>query len=363
MRNAVQVIGHEHGSAAMTARAKSVIERQTVQMVRMVDDLLDLSRLTRGTFQLRKQRVDLLDALRQAIDATAHEREANGQELILGMPPQPLWLEADAVRLQQVFANLLSNAARYTPRSGHVWIDVEIERNALAGDGAPRSSHALVRVRDDGIGIDAGMLPNIFDLFSQVDRGTAMGVGLGIGLNLAKRMIELHGGTIAIASGGKARGTEVSVRLPLEEPGARAQDHDTRSALDRGDYAPGQALRALVVDDNPDAANMLMQLLQLAQQDVRCANNGEIALQVARDFRPHLILLDIAMPGLDGREVARRLRADPTLRNSFLVAQTGFSPADTPLDLGFGGFDERVTKPLENDALLALVARARQNHL
>ena len=367
MRNAVQVIGHEHGDAAMTERAKSVMERQTVQMVRMVDDLLDLSRLTRGTFQLRKQLVDLVETMRQAIDATAHEREANGQDLLLNAPSEPLLVEADGARLQQVFANLLGNAARYTPRLGHAWIDVQLEHPRAADHTAHPAGFAVVRVRDDGIGIDTAMLPHVFDLFSQVDRGTTMAAGLGIGLNLAKRLIELHGGTIEVTSAGKGRGSEVSVRLPLADADAALSAANEGVPLDKkslGDHSEvaRRSLRALVVDDSPDAADMLVNLLQLARQDVRCANDGEIALQVARDFRPHLILLDIAMPGLDGREVARRMRSDPHLHDSFLVAVTGFSPADAPLDLGQYGFDERVTKPLEHEALLVLLDRVRQRH-
>jgi two-component system CheB/CheR fusion protein len=361
VRNAVQVIGHEHGTAVMTARAKSVIERQTVQMVRMVDDLLDLSRLTRGTFQLRTRSIDLVETVRQAIDVTAHERESKAQELEVVAPSEPLRLQADGERLQQVFANLLSNSVRYTHRGGHVRVSIAVERAAAGAHGEPRGGTATVRVRDDGIGIDAGMLPHVFDLFSQVNRGASMGSGLGIGLNLAKRLVELHGGTITVSSDGKDLGTEVAVRLPLDDAATLASPTETHAPR-KHEQLPQQTLRALVVDDSPDAADMLVNLLQLAHQDVRCANNGEIALQLAREFRPHLVLLDIGMPGLDGREVARRMRADPDLRGSFLVAVTGFSPADTALDLGAEGFDERITKPLENEVLLTLVERAMRDH-
>ncbi|TLY49158.1 MAG: response regulator [Gammaproteobacteria bacterium] len=351
IRNAVQVIGHERSTAELAARSKSVIERQTTQMVRMVDDLLDLSRLTRATFHLRKQRIDLLDALRAAIDATAHEREANAHQLALDIPKQPIHIEADAARLQQVFANLLSNAARYTPRGGHVWISVEVqqshERNSTAAHFGARAS---VRVRDDGIGIDPESLANVFNLFSRIE---SRGAGLGIGLSLASRLVKLHGGAISAFSAGRDKGSEFMLRLPIIDVARESVPASTQR-----ESPSATPLRVLVVDDSPDAANMLVQLLQLAQHDVRAANDGRTALRIASEFTPQIVLLDISMPEMNGVEVAQRLRADPGTAHAFIAAVTGLASNEMDLDLSPNGFNERITKPLENDELLALLARA-----
>lgn len=353
IRNAVQVIGHERGTPELTARSKSVIERQTTQMVRMVDDLLDLSRLTRGTFHLRRQRMDLLDALRQAIDATAHEREASKHELVLDVPKHPIYVEGDAARLQQVFANLLSNAARYTPRGGHVWISVNVqqshERNSTD---PPAGARASVHVRDDGIGIDPKLLAHVFNLFSRIE---SHGTGLGIGLSLSSRLVALHGGVLSAYSAGHDKGSKFTVHVPIIE-----EAHESLPALTHAELPPSPPLRVLVVDDSPDAANMLVNLLQLESHDVRVANDGKTALDIASEFAPQVVLLDISMPEMDGCEVARRLRAGPKTSRAFIAAVTGFASSEMELDLSPGGFNERLTKPLENAELLSLLARATQ---
>ncbi|HEY2397124.1 MAG TPA: CheR family methyltransferase [Rudaea sp.] len=359
MRNAVQIIGHERGNADLHLRAKSVIERQTVQMVRIVDDLLDLSRLTRGTLHLRKQRIDLLGVLRQAIDATAYHRDTQAQQLSLSVPEDPLFLDADEARLQQVFANLLSNAARYSPQHGHVWITVEREGAAQSREPSASDSRAndrvVVRVRDDGIGIARQMQTVLFNLFSQAKTDGHHGTGLGIGLNLSKHLVELHGGSIDVFSEGPGHGSEFVVRLPTSPMTDEA--HETAAPEKSQLIAHKRRLRVLVVDDDADAAQMLCNLFELEGQDVRCANDGANALRIAREFHPHLALLDISMPVMDGRELARQLRTDPDTTDTFLVAVTGFSPNDAVLDMSPEGFDERVTKPFEKDALNSLLTR------
>jgi CheY-like chemotaxis protein len=274
-------------------------------------------------------------------------------------------LEADAARLQQVFATQLANAARYSARDCRVWVTVErvqLPDETLPGitpDGRITQPYAVVHVRDEGIGIDSDMLSHIFDLFAQGNEATpGQGVGLGIGLNLARRLVELHGGRITATSPGKEKGSEFIVYLPVEE----ASDLRRESWSETGATAlpvGAEPLRVLVVDDNPDAAEMLTQLLVLAEQDVRSANDGPGALRIAKEFRPQLVLLDIAMPDMDGIEVARRMREDPDLKSAFLVAVTGFSPGDATFDISNAGFNERVTKPLEYDALLTLLARVQ----
>jgi CheY-like chemotaxis protein len=242
-------------------------------------------------------------------------------------------------------------------------VRVRVEREAAArregGDGEPEQAWAVVRIRDNGIGIEAAMLERIFDLFAQSETPTGeTGGGLGIGLNLARRLVELHGGSIRAESGGKDKGSEFSVRLPVEGEDRSVIDARANAGAQRTLDASA-ALRVLVVDDNADAADMLLYLLQLSGQQVRVANDGESALRSAVEFRPHLVLLDISMPKVDGREVARRLRADASTKDAYLVAVTGFSPADTVLDMSPAGFDARVTKPLENDALVALIAHVQ----
>jgi two-component system CheB/CheR fusion protein len=361
MRNAVQVLGYEGPDPSLAARAQGVIERQTAQMVRVVDDLLDLSRLTRGTFRLRQRQGDLLDAVRQAVETTEHERHVKSQRLTLQLPDAPILLHVDMARMQQVFANLLGNASRYTASYGSVQVSVEREPapRRERDEAEPVQAWAVVRIRDNGIGIEPAMLERIFDLFAQSeDPGNETGGGLGIGLNLARRLVELHGGSISAESGGRDKGSEFIVRLPVE--GEDRAVLDARATADAQRTLDASApLRVLVVDDNPDAADMLVYLLQLAGQKVRAANDGESALRIAGEFRPQLVLLDISMPKVDGREVARRLRADAATKDAFLVAVTGFSPADAVLDMSPAGFDARVTKPLENDALVALIARVQ----
>ncbi|HEY0179931.1 MAG TPA: ATP-binding protein, partial [Dokdonella sp.] len=360
MRNAIQVVAREEADeTAAAARAKSVIERQTAQMVRMVDDLLDLSRFARGTFQLRKRRMNLLDSLGHAIDATAYERATNEQTLTLTAPDHPIMLRADPARLQQVFANLLSNAARYTPKNGRVWVTVEEAKAPRRARGDAAAASVVVRVRDDGIGIEPRMLPHVFGLFAQVDHAAGRGSGLGVGLNLARRLVELHDGEITAYSAGKDRGSEFVVRLPMDPtPAARAADG--AAAADRRTSRTAPPLRVLVVDDNPDAADMLAALLELSGQQVLSANDGEQAIELAKRFKPQLALLDISMPDMDGRELARRLRATPEIQPVVVVAVTGFSPHEAMFNSSRSDFDELITKPLEQEALLALLARARR---
>jgi PAS domain S-box-containing protein len=338
-------LGHE-----AAAQAQDVIERQTRNMVRLVDDLLDVSRITAGKISLRKETVSLPDAIRHAISATEHHRLRRGQELSVALPQTPLRMRADAARIDQILGNLLINASKFTPTGGHVWVSVE-----TAGD--PIDT-AVIVVRDNGEGISAEMLPRIFDLFAQGAPSTDNHVtGVGIGLALTKLLVELHAGTIEARSGGAGLGSEFVVRLPLgdAETAKQPASSDPESAFDRSPK------RILVVDDNHDAAESQAALLQLAGHAVRTAFDGHAALAAAREFHPEVILLDIGLPGEDGYRIARRLRSDPSSTDAWIVALTGFGSDEDVERSRAAGFDEHLTKPVEPQRLLRIIARRQRS--
>jgi CheY-like chemotaxis protein/two-component sensor histidine kinase len=315
-------------------------------MVRLIDDLLDLSRVSRGKIELRRERVELATVLHNAIETSRPLIEAAGHELTVTLPPARVWLEADPTRLAQVVANLLNNAAKYTKEGGHIWLTAE-----QAG------GEAVIRVRDTGVGIPAEMLPRIFEMFAQV--GTSLERsqgGLGIGLTLVKSLVEMHQGTVEARSEGPGKGSEFVVRLPVAEEQLGIQPR--RPAAD-GPAAPGTARRILVVDDNVDAAESLALLLQLKGHDTRLAHDGHGALEAAQAYRPDVVLLDIGLPGLNGFEVARRFRQLPELRDVFLVALTGWGQEEDRRRGQEAGFDHHLTKPADPAAIEKLLASLR----
>ncbi|HVR73638.1 MAG TPA: chemotaxis protein CheB [Planctomycetota bacterium] len=346
MRNASHLLATGGNDREVIATAQAVIDRQTQNMVRLVDDLLDVSRITHGKIQLRNELVDLSAAVRHAVSATEHHCRQRGQELTLVLPAEPLHVRGDTARLDQIFGNLLINASKFTQNLGHVWITVESE--------AIPAPSAIVRIRDDGVGIEPALLTRIFDLFVQVYAATGdQPVGLGIGLTLAKRLTELHGGSIEAHSPGLSRGSEFVVRLPLAPEGAHAD------ALPAEGDAPSSTkpCRVLVVDDNVDAADSQSILLKLAGHDVRAVNDGQSALKVAAEFLPEVILLDIGMPGEDGYHVARRLREELDLKDTLIVALTGHSRLEDVEKSRASGFDEHLTKPVDPERVLGMITR------
>jgi CheY-like chemotaxis protein/two-component sensor histidine kinase len=305
---------------------------------------MEVSRITRGKIDLRKERVELATVVQSAVETSRPLIERARHSLTVTLPPEPLAVEADPVRLAQVIANLLNNAAKYTEEEGHIQLTAAAE-----GD------KAVVSVRDDGLGIPPNMLPRVFDLFAQVDQTLqrAQG-GLGIGLALVRSLVELHGGRVEARSEGAGRGSEFVVRLPLA-PGSHA----------RGEAAPGEAdpqaavplpHRVLVVDDNRDAADSLGMLLKLLGADVKVVYDGLSALEVIGTFSPAVVLMDIGMPGLDGHEVARRVRHDLGLREVTLIAMTGWGQEDDRRRSQEAGFNHHVVKPIDVDALQTLLA-------
>jgi CheY-like chemotaxis protein/two-component sensor histidine kinase len=318
-----------------------MMERQLNHLVRLVDDLLEVSRITRGKIELRRERVEVDALARTAVEASRPLIDAARHELSIETPAEPLTVEADPVRLAQVLANLLNNAAKYTDPGGRIRLSVR-----RSGDGV------LISVRDTGTGISAEMLPRVFDLFTQVDHSSVRAQGgLGIGLTLAKSLVEMHGGTLEAHSDGPGKGSEFVVRLPLaaaREPAGELEPSE-RSA---GVLAP---LRLLVVDDNRDAADSLAVLLELLGAEVHLAYSGADALRAVEACRPDVVLLDIGMPEMDGYEVARRIRARTGPGGPTLIALSGWGHDEYLRRTQEAGFDHHVIKPADLDALKALL--------
>jgi CheY-like chemotaxis protein len=307
-------------------------------MVRLVDDLLDLSRISRGKIELRKERIDLSKALQSAIETSHPLIEESGHQLEVALDPQPMPIDADLTRLAQVFLNLLNNSAKYTAPGGRIWLS-----SAREGD------TAVVRVRDSGVGIPPQMLGQIFEMFTQVERSLerAQG-GLGIGLTLVRRLVEMHGGGVEAKSEGLGTGSEFIVTLPLEssvQPTLALLKPDGESSSNRKKY------RILVVDDNEDAANSLAMLLRMKGHDVRTAFDGIGAVDVAAIYKPDVILLDVGLPRLNGFDAARRIREGDHGKDVVLIALTGWGHAEDRRRSKEAGFDHHLVKPADPQVL------------
>jgi PAS domain S-box-containing protein len=339
LRNSLAILQRTRDDGATFAKAGAVMERQLAQLVRLIEDLLDVSRISLDKLALRLEATDLAAVIEHAVEACRPVAERAGHVIELHLPAAPIRLRGDRARLAQVFGNLIGNACKFTPDGGHIAV-------AMRLDGA----NAVVVVRDDGIGIDASQIGGVFELFAQVDHSLerARG-GLGIGLTLARRLIEMHGGSVVAASGGIGEGSEFVVTLPVvREPGD--------IALASEPAAPAAAgLRILVVDDNGDSADSLGLLLALAGHETHVARDGRQALQRAEALRPDAILLDLGLPGLSGYEVCRRLRGLQWARTTPIIAVTGWGQADDRQRSKEAGFDGHLVKPIALDELAALL--------
>jgi signal transduction histidine kinase len=346
IRNALHLI-RLAGQEADAGDNWAVIERQVNLLVRLVDDLLDVSRISQGKIRLQKTPVDLGEVVARAVESSRPLIDARRHQLTVTMPPASVVVDGDAVRLVQVLANLLNNAAKYTPEGGRI----ELAAEAAAAPSASGPGTALLRVRDTGVGIPADMLPHLFDLFTQSERtlDRADG-GLGVGLTLVRRLVELHGGKVQALSRGPGQGSEFVVRLPL----ARAAVVPARPAASNPEDAGPR--RVLVVDDNEDSAATLGQLLRLLGNEVQLAHDGEAALDAAQTFEPEVILLDIGLPGMDGFEVGRRLRADHRFDATVLVALTGYGSPEDRRHSQQAGFNAHLVKPVDLEALRQVLA-------
>ena len=317
------------------ARTLGMMERQVEQMVHLVDDLMDVARVSSGKVILRKERVDLREIADAAVETTRQAVEANGHTLSIDLPAEPLVFDADRTRLTQVLANLLNNACKYTPNGGRIVLSAERD-----------DRHGIVRVTDTGLGIPREMLPKIFDMFTQV--GTSLERsqgGLGIGLTLVKRLVEMHGGTVAAESAGPGQGSTFVIRMPLSMSSPALPGQADESIV----TPAASRVQILVVDDNRDSAESLAMLLEIKGHEVRTAHDGPEALKILAAFRPRLIILDIGLPGMNGYEVARRIRESTELRGVTLAALTGWGQDEDRRRSRAAGFDHHLTKPANPD--------------
>ncbi len=341
IRSAVQIMGIVSPDLPDLRWARNVIERQVQHMVRLVDDLLDLSRITRGKIKLQIEMVNVATVMERALETCRPVMDARHHELMVAYPSEPLWVQGDAARLAQILGNLLNNAAKYTEDRGQIWLTAAREGN-----------EAVLRVRDSGIGIPPEMLSHIFDLFTQVDRSLDRSQGgLGIGLTLVRRLVELHQGSVQVVSAGPNQGSEFIVHLPLAQ---RVQPREPSANGKHNAPTPCPSCRILVVDDNVDAANSLAKLLQMSGHEVKVAYDGPTGIQTAKAMVPDLILLDIGLPGMDGFDVARHLRGEPALKNVPLVAVSGYAREEDRLRSQQAGFNSHLVKPLDPQILPAL---------
>jgi PAS domain S-box-containing protein len=345
LRTGLQVLNMSR-DPAVSLDTRQMMDRQLSHMVRLIDDLLDVSRITSDKLNLRKERVLLRAIAQNAVEASRPFIEASGHELKLSLPQEAIWLEADPTRLAQVVSNLLTNAAKYTPEGGSIEL-------AATRDGA----EIVIRVTDTGLGIPPEMLADVFEMFTQVNRtlDRAQG-GLGIGLALVKRLVELHGGMISASSPGLGAGSTFTVRLRELEGGAGGPEPRATTGATATDSTTS-GCRVLVVDDSVDGAESLARMLQLFGHEARTAHSGPEALDAAGPFNPEVVFLDIGLPGMNGYEVAERLRAEPSLRGTVLVALTGWGSEENNRQSREAGFDLHLTKPVDIKAIQNILMR------
>jgi len=344
IRNALYILRMEGADAAALSEARAIIDRQVLQMVRLVDDLLEVSRITTGKLRLRRERVELRKVASAALEAVEPIIRERGHTLVVTLPPPGLTIEADPTRLSQVFLNLLNNAAKFTPQGGRIEFALEVRNGEIAA-----------RVRDDGVGIAPDMIEPIFEMFAQADRSlerTTM--GLGVGLSLSRRLMELHGGTIEARSDGANRGAEFVARMPAA--GAEMSIHSIETAT-RLPAAEGNGRPSvLVVDDNEDFAITFARMLRARGYEVRVEHDGLAGLTAAQSSPPDVAFLDIGMPKLNGYELARHLRALPATSHAILIAVTGWGQDEDRARTEQAGFDGHLVKPIDPGALLSLLA-------
>ncbi|HZY18580.1 MAG TPA: response regulator [Ramlibacter sp.] len=349
IRNAVHIMQGSDVAAPTMNWARDVISRQADHMARLIDDLLDVSRIVQGKVVVKPEKLPLASLVERSAEAALPKMESRSQTLQIELPDEPVVIDGDAVRLAQVLSNLINNASKFSP------LDSRIQLRASYRDG-----QLTILVKDEGTGIDPAFLPHIFDLFAQADQSLDRSQGgLGIGLTLVKHLVELHGGTVEAHSAGIGKGTEVTVTLPaqLAEPGQPAQS-PSRAAPQRA--AAASPSRILVVDDLMASAETLMTLLEMEGFEVKVANEGLAALQIAQEFRPDVVLLDIGLPGMNGFEVAHQLRNQPASRDALLIALTGYGEAESRTRSAQAGFDFHMVKPADVDLLLSMIADPQQ---
>lgn len=346
MQSGIELLRNASPAESKLPWARELLQRQLRHLKRLIDDLLDVSRITSGRVQLQRETLDLKNVIEHSLDAAQPLIAERKHELSLKLPPEPLYMDGDPVRLTQVFGNLLTNAAKYTEPGGTITLSAQVE------PGPPRS--VTIRVRDTGAGIPEDMLDRVFELFTQADHdATRTQTGLGIGLALVRALADLHGGSVHATSPGPDKGAEFVVRLPLSEHGVKRQVQAAAAAPS----APQCGLRLLIIDDNEDLAKGLaLYLTERSGHEVRTANNGESGIAIAHEFKPDVVLLDIGLPDIDGYEVARRLRAEDDFETVPLIGISGFSTAADRKRAKRAGFDRYFVKPIAFDKLNDVLA-------
>src|SRR5687767_11947729 len=330
--NALHILRLQDTENPIQRKAKIVLERQVGQLAHLIDDLLEVSRVITGRIQLHRERLEMRGIVERALESVRSLIEQRKLELSVSLPAEPIWLQGDSTRLEQVVVNLLNNAAKYTDEGGQIWITVEQERGEV-----------VLRVWDTGVGIAPELMPRIFDLFTQAERTLDRSQGgLGIGLSLVEKLVELHGGTVEAHSAGFGQGSEFIVRLPALSSAAEPIIARTETAKQ-----PAQTSRVLVVDDNMDAADMLVMMLQMFGHEVQAAYTGQTALETAVEYRPDVLLLDIGLPDMNGYEVARRLRQQPQTKDVRLSAMTGYGQDADRQRSEEAGCEYHLVKPVE----------------
>ena len=359
LSSGLRVMRQSAADPATIERTRSMMERQVNHMVHLVDDLLDIARISTGKVDLKKEQVDLQTIIASAVETSMPLIEAGRHELRMEMPDEPLLLEVDLTRVAQVVSNLLNNAAKYTPARGRIGLVARRENDFV-----------VISVSDTGIGIPPSSMPTVFEMFTQVGRNMerAQG-GLGIGLSLVRRLVELHGGTVEAASEGVGRGSTFTMRLPLVAGQAPATIVPSAAPVSLPIAAPAAApavvetgLRVLVVDDNIDAADTLGALLDMGGHATRVANDGYQAIEMAKGFQPQVVFLDIGLPGMNGYEVARKLRELPGMDRAFLIALTGWGTREDRERSSEAGFNHHLTKPADMDAVETLLSNVARVH-
>jgi CheY-like chemotaxis protein/nitrogen-specific signal transduction histidine kinase len=341
IRNGVELLKMARTEEPVIQETTRMMERQVIHLVRLVDDLLDVSRIVTGKIHLDREPIDVSEVVDRAIEEVQPTLDARGHELMLIRPARPVIVDGDMVRLAQVVSNLLANAAKYTEQASQIWLTVE-----------PHEDEVLIRVRDQGLGMAPEELTRVFNLFEQADTSISrFRGGLGIGLTLVKRIVELHGGSVTATSPGLSQGSEFVVRLPVSEATSTAKPgHYSRRELNRP-----EGRRILVVDDNVDAAVSVQRLLKDWGHDAQTAFNGPDAIAKARTFRPQIVLLDIGMPGMSGYVVAKQLRAEHEFESMIITALTGYGQAEDRRRSREAGFNHHLTKPPDPKILAALL--------
>ncbi len=346
LRTGLEILLVQPGDAARVEQTRSIMERQLLRLVRLVDDLLDVSRINQGKITLARTNITLASVIQDAVETSRPMIQAGGHRFTAQVPGETLCVVGDQTRLAQVIGNLLNNAAKFTPYGGQIWLTAERQ-----------GSDAVVSVRDNGIGIVPSLLPTVFDLFTQGDQSfERTHSGLGIGLSLARQFVEMHGGSIEARSSGEGAGSEFVVRLPLDltQPMPSAPSTDAVTPIPSRSGA-----RILVADDNVDAAKNLSRLLNLLGHETRTAHDGQAAVELAEEFRPEVIVLDIGMPRLNGYEAAMRIRQAPWGREVTLVALTGWGADEDIARAHAAGFDHHVVKPVGLETLRKLLDEAK----